>query len=97
MRNIPLFEVKNKLSFFVHLAEQGESIGITRHGKTSAVLVSAESQESKTNSYTNSPFYLAYLNFRKKMDFDNFTKDEWKKTFEIERRPTIIRHPEDFE
>ncbi len=97
MRQIPLFEVKNKLSYYVNLAEQGERIEITRHGKTSAVLVSSESQESKTNSYTNSPFYLAYLNFRKKMDFDNFTEDEWKKTFEIERRPTIIRHPEDFE
>ena len=44
MRQIPLFEVKNKLSFFVQLAEQGERIEITRHGKTSAVLVGAESQ-----------------------------------------------------
>ena len=44
MRQVPLFEVKNKLSFFVQLAEQGERIEITRHGKTSAVLVGAESQ-----------------------------------------------------
>lgn len=97
MRNIPLFEVKNKLSFFVHLAEQGESIGITRHGKTSAVLVSADSQETLTSSYTKSPFYLAYLNFRKKLDFDSFTEEEWKNTFDIKRNQTVVRHPEDFE
>ena len=87
MRNIPLFEVKNKLSFFVHLAEQGESIGITR----------ADSQETLTSSYTKSPFYLAYLNFRKKLDFDSFTEEEWKNTFDIKRNQTVVRHPEDFE
>ena len=96
MRQIPLFEVKNKLSFFVQLAEQGERIEITRHGKTSAVLVSAESQ-TRTEDISNSPFYLAYINFRKKMNLDSFSEEEWKKTFEIERKKTGLRHPEDFE
>lgn len=97
MRQIPLFEVKNKLSFYVNLAEQGEPIEITRHGKTSAVIVSAETQENQINTYKKSPFYLAYLNFRKKMDLEGFTEEEWQKTFEIERRQSIVRHPEDFE
>lgn len=97
MRQIPLFEVKNKLSYYVNLAEQGERIEITRHGKTSALLVSVDSQEEKNQSYTNTPFYLAYLNFRKKMDLEGFTEEEWKETFEIERRQSIVRHPEDFE
>ncbi len=96
MRQIPLFEVKNKLSFFVQLAEQGERIEITRHGKTSAVLVGAESQTT-TEDISKSPFYLAYINFRKKMNFDSFSEEEWKKTFEIERKKTGLRHPEDFE
>lgn len=96
MRQIPLFEVKNRLSFFVDLVEQGERIEITRHGKTSAVLVGAEKQTT-TDDISKSPFYLAYLNFRKKMDFDAFSEAEWKKTFEIERRKTGLRHPEDFE
>ena len=74
MRQVPLFEVKNKLSFFVQLAEQGERIEITRHGKTSAVLVGAESQTT-TEDISKSPFYLAYINFRKKMNFDSFSEE----------------------
>ncbi|MCR4948270.1 MAG: type II toxin-antitoxin system prevent-host-death family antitoxin [Treponema sp.] len=96
MRQIPLFEVKNKLSFFVDLAQQGERIEITKHGKTSAVLVGAENQTT-TDDVSNSPFYLAYLKFREKMNFNSFSDEEWKKTFEIERNETGLRHPEDFE
>ena len=80
----------------MQLAEQGERIEITRHGKTSAVLVGAE-QQPATDDISKSPFYLAYINFRKKMDFESFSEEEWKKTFEIERRKTDLRHPEDFE
>ena len=29
--------------------------------------------------------------------FDYFSEEEWKKTFEIERKKTELRHPEDFE
>lgn len=64
---VPLFEVKNKLSTFVNLAEQGERIEITRHGKTAAVLVNADSVSSN-EEITSSPFYKAYMNFRKKIE-----------------------------
>ena len=51
----------------------------------------------KTKNYTSSPFYQAYLNFRKKLESDNFTDEEWKNAFEIKREKIIIRYPEDFE
>jgi len=96
MRQIPLFEVKNKLSYYVNLAEQGERIEITRHGKTSAVLLSPDRAVSKTSDINSSPFYISYLNFRKKLEAEGFTED-WDKTFDIKRSKSIIRHPEDFE
>ncbi|MBR5926958.1 MAG: type II toxin-antitoxin system prevent-host-death family antitoxin, partial [Spirochaetia bacterium] len=42
---VPLFDVKAKLSEYVTLAEQGEVVEITKHGKTSAVIVSLKEYE----------------------------------------------------
>lgn len=42
MKNIGLFEAKQKLSELVDRASQGERIGITRRGKLAAVLVPAQ-------------------------------------------------------
>ena len=93
---IPLFEVKNKLSTFVNLAEQGERIEITRHGKTAAVLVNAD-LISSNEEITTTPFYIAYMDFRKKLECEKLTEAEWKESFDIERRKSVPRHPEDFE
>ena len=41
MKNVGLFEAKQKLSELVERAEEGERIGITRRGKLAAVLVPA--------------------------------------------------------
>jgi len=41
MKNIGLFEAKQKLSELVERASAGERIGITRRGKLAAVLVPA--------------------------------------------------------
>ena len=57
----------------------------------------ADESQTTTEDISKSPFYLAYINFRKKMNFDSFSEEEWKKTFEIERKKTGLRHPEDFE
>jgi prevent-host-death family protein len=38
MQKIGLFEAKNRLSELVGRAAQGEEIGITRHGKLTAVI-----------------------------------------------------------
>jgi prevent-host-death family protein len=43
MKNIGLFEAKQKLSELVERASGGERIGITRRGKLAAVLVPARS------------------------------------------------------
>ena len=44
MKNVGLFEAKQKLSELVERAEEGERIGITRRGKLAAVLVPAETE-----------------------------------------------------
>jgi|WetSurMetagenome_2_1015567.scaffolds.fasta_scaffold228998_2 prevent-host-death family protein len=46
----PLFEVKNKLSEYVHQAENGETIELTKHGETTVVLISRKEYEELTNS-----------------------------------------------
>lgn len=53
--------------------------------------------DKQSNEISSSPFYKAYLNFRKKLESDNFSEEEWKDAFEIKRQKTIIHHPEDFE
>jgi prevent-host-death family protein len=44
MKTVPLSEVKDHLSRFLHLAEK-EEIVITRHGKPAGVLIGFESEE----------------------------------------------------
>jgi prevent-host-death family protein len=44
MKNIGLFEAKQKLSELVERASAGEQIGITRRGKLAAVLVPARAE-----------------------------------------------------
>lgn len=44
MKNIGLFEAKQKLSELVERASAGERIGITRRGKLAAVLVPAPTE-----------------------------------------------------
>lgn len=39
MVSVPVFEAKNKLPQFIHQVEEGETLGITRHGKVVAYLV----------------------------------------------------------
>lgn len=43
MKNVGLFEAKQKLSELVERASEGERIGITRRGKLAAVLIPARS------------------------------------------------------
>lgn len=97
MRQIPLFEVKNKLSFFIHLVEQGERIEITRHGKSVAAIVSSDEDAQNSNQNIKNPFYLAYLDMHKKLKELHFSETDWEETFNIPRIKTTTRHPEDFE
>lgn len=45
MRVVPATQAKSKLAELLRLAEQGESIAITRHNKVVAHLVPAQAQE----------------------------------------------------
>ncbi len=46
MRTVGLFEAKQKLSELVERAGEGERIGITRHGKLTALIVPAHPETS---------------------------------------------------
>ena len=46
----PLFDVKAKFSEYVAMAENGEIVAVTKHGKTSVLLISQETLEQLTSS-----------------------------------------------
>ena len=48
MNTVPVFEAKNKLPLFIHQAEQGEPLAITRHNNIVAYLISKEDFEELT-------------------------------------------------
>ncbi len=52
MKNIGLFEAKQKLSELVERASAGEQIGITRRGKLAAVLVPALTESNLTDVFS---------------------------------------------
>ncbi|MDP3176583.1 MAG: type II toxin-antitoxin system Phd/YefM family antitoxin [Spirochaetaceae bacterium] len=39
MANFPIFEAKTQLTKIIHVAEKGEVVQLTRHGKPAAVLI----------------------------------------------------------
>lgn len=47
---VPVFEVKNKLPFFIHKAEDEGPVPITRHGKEVAYIISKEDFENLKNT-----------------------------------------------
>jgi prevent-host-death family protein len=51
MKNVGLFEAKQKLSELVERASKGERIGITRRGKLAAFLVPARSEVSLKEAF----------------------------------------------
>lgn len=51
MKNVGLFEAKQKLSELVERASEGERIGITRRGKLAAYLVPAQNEVSLREAF----------------------------------------------
>lgn len=97
MISIPIFEVKNKLTHFLHMIENNETNGveITRHGKTVAVI---GKKTDFTATQEQDPFTIAYENFRNKLSaLPELSESEWNEYFDIPRQETKLRHPEDFE
>jgi len=98
MITVPIFEIKNKLPYFIHLVENGETIQITRHGKPVARIVSEEEvvQNQKTEGEIFGEQLMAWR--EKASDWlDSSCNEEIDEIFNIKR--TIepdIRHSEDY-
>ena len=61
MREVPLSEVKDDLSRYLHEAEQ-EPVVITRHGKAAGVLIGFESEDDWVEfRLENDPRFLARI------------------------------------
>ena len=95
MQQVSVGEAKNKLPYFLHLAEKGEQIQITRHGKMIACINGAEQNEivSKKKRFLDS-----IQNWRAKnaewLLNDSEANDIFARSRQIEND---VRHPEDFE
>ena len=56
----PLFDIKAKLSEYVTIAENGEVIEFTKHGKTSAVIIGIDEYNQLKKNYR--PSFLEQVN-----------------------------------
>ena len=99
MTAVPIFDVKNRLPYFIHLAENGETIQITRHGKPVARIIS-EKEVEQAQKTEGQVFMDRLMEWRERASdwLDTTINEEIDSIFYIPR--TIepnIRHPEDFE
>jgi prevent-host-death family protein len=53
MKNVGLFEAKQKLSELVQRASEGEKIGITRRGKLAAIISPARAEKSLEEAFAD--------------------------------------------
>ena len=94
MLAVPVGEVKNKLSYFLHLIEiQKESIQITRHGKPIAFITDKETNDK----FSKQALFSSSLEEWRNKYSHLFSNEEIDIAFKRDR--TIdpdIRHPEDF-
>jgi prevent-host-death family protein len=78
MAQVSIAEAKNALTRLIHVAERGEAIHITRHGKPVAVLLSEEaygqlkSQEQQTDFWQAIQAWCAQTSF----DWPELTPEE---------------------
>ena len=94
MRQVSVGEAKNKLPYFLHLAEKGEQIQITRHGKMVALLNGVEQNEilSKKKRFLDS-----VQSWRQKNAEWLLSDSEAVDIFGHNRqRENDVRHTEDF-
>lgn len=87
-----LFKVKAALSDYVNQAEQGDVIEITRHGKTSAVLIGM-AEYSNFLANTGNEFMSRYLKWKQELpeeliqnDFQDVLENIRSKTSSAEER-----------
>ena len=94
MLAVSVGEVKNKLSYFLHLIEsQKESIQITRHGKPIAFITDKETNDK----FSKQALFSASLEEWRSKYSNLFTNEEIDRIFDRDRTiDSDIRHPEDF-
>lgn len=95
MRQVSVGEAKNKLPYFLHLAEKGEQIQITRHGKMVAYINGTEQNEivSKKKKFLDSVQNWRAKNAEWLLN-DSEANEIFARNRQIEKD---VRHPEDFE
>lgn len=96
MTAVPIFDIKNRLPYFIHLAESGETIQVTRHGKPVARIISEQEvlQEQKSDGQI---FMDKVIQWRNNAS-DWLTNEAIDNVFNITRTAEPdIRHPEDFD
>ena len=96
MQSISVALAKDRLPYYLHLAEQGEVIEITRHGKSVAVITRSTGKAPESEP---SGFEMAYMSFRSRLEQDaSWSEADWKAYFDIPREiQNGPRHAEDFE
>ena len=56
----PLFDIKSKFSEYVTLAENGDVVEITKHGKTTAVIIGLNEYSELKKNYR--PYFIDKVN-----------------------------------
>lgn len=95
MTEAAVFEAKNRLPYYIHLVESGETVQITRHGKPVARLVAEKECEQKSEGQV---FMEKVMAWRKAHPDCYLTQEEEDELYSI--RHTIEpypRHPEDID
>ena len=67
MNTIPIYEAKNKLPLFMHMAEESGPVFISRHNHTVGVLISYEEYNRIITANRKSSFLEKAEDFRKKI------------------------------
>ncbi len=96
MQSVSVAVAKDRLPYFLHLVEQGETIQVTRHGKPIAMIIRTEEDGEQVPT----SFDIAYAKFRKQLDEEKLelNQEEWEEYFNIPREVQLgPRHEEDFE
>ena len=80
MNTVPVYEAKNKLPLFIHQAEQGNPLAITRHNNIVAYLISKEDFEEFTKGGKNEKSLAERMQERRKeygLEDDDFDYTEY--------------------
>ena len=80
MTTVPVYEAKNKLPLFIHQAEQGNPLAITRHNNVVAYLISKEDFEAFTSGGKKEKSLVEKLQEKRKeydLEDDDFDYTEY--------------------